>query len=335
MANLVISNGIAGLLSARWLTSRGIPFSALDAGSSPGQGDPTFAWRFRDQANQELFSLFDDAVQWETIGSKLNHRVKENLVPFDGDIDGPMKPLIAGSYRLPTQPLSSILAPIAKDLEASFRCNRFPTSLNPEQQTVILNDGSTSKFEKLLWAAPLHKLKSILSTEWRAKLSSIGKVPAGFSCVGFEWGTDIRPFPDDFCVVIPFRYKEEKLKAYGFFTQKNPRPDSELFVSHWITVPPYKLAANPEEIAKCVKALRREVLREFPDLETHLRHEKIIQHECFLTEKPLVTKSLEILPNVFYVGPELTSTNQEEHLWGLEVTLRNLHSVFPDPKTDC
>ena len=38
----------------------------------------------------------------------------------------------------------------------------------------------------------------------------------------------------------------------------------------------------------------------------------------------MVTKSLEVLPHVYYVGPELTSGTHEEPLWGLEVTLRNL-----------
>ncbi len=328
MANLIISSGMAGLISARWLEAKGVPFEALDSAASPGEGEPSFAWRFREGAGQGLIELFDQEAHWESVSPTAFEREKTEFTPFDGDIEPTMRPFVVGNYRLPTQKIQSLVEPVSKHLAPHFRCNRFPVSIDIDAKKVALNDGSTVEYDRLIWAAPLGKLKSILNTVGRSRMAPMGKAAPGIPFVGLEWGTDVAPFPEDKTVVLTFRYKDEKLKAYGFVSQKNVSPESELFVSHWVTVPPHKVAANAEETAKCVRSLRREILKEFAELESHIKHEKILSYDCYTPAKPSVAKSLEVLPNVFYVGPEATNYDGDTPLWGPEVTLHNLETVF-------
>lgn len=320
---------MAGLISARWLEAKGLPFEALDAGASPGEGEPSFAWRFREGAGQGLIELFDqEQSTWESVSPTAFEREKTEYSPFEGEIDATIRPFIVGSYRLPTTKVPDLIDPVAKHLAPNFKCSRFPVSIDVDAKKISLNDGSTLEYERLIWAAPLGKLKSILNTVGRSRMAPMGKAVPGIPFVGLEWETDVPPFSEDRCVVVTFRYKDEKLKAYGFISQKNASPESELYLSHWVTVPPHKVAANPEEIAKCVRSLRREILKEFSELDSHIKHEKIVQYECYTPAKPSVAKSLEVLPNVFYIGPESTTYDGETPLWGPEVTLHNLESVF-------
>ncbi len=328
MKNLVISNGVAGLVSAQWLSSRGIEYTAYDAAKAPGEGDPAFAWRFRDDAGSVIASLFEDSDDWGAVGTTLNHKPKKDFVPFDGEIDEQFRPLLIGNYKIPRRAMAQILAPMTKSLIVNFHCNRFPLSLSIEEKTVSMNDGTVVPYEKLIWAAPLMKLKGILSPLWKTKLGKIGKVPGPTSFVGFEWATDVKPFSEDISVMVPFRFRDEKLKAYGFFNQKSVAPDTDHYVTNWVAIAPAKVAANAEDVAKFVKSLRREMLKELPEVDGHIKHEKILHYECFVPDRPIVLESLEVLPNVFYVGPEVTTDQEFVLNWGPEATALNLKSVF-------
>lgn len=328
MENLVISNGIAGLVSAQWLKAKGIEFAAYDAASTPGQGDPAFAWRFRESAGDIIASLFTEPGEWSSAGATLNHKPKNDWVPYDGEIETQMKPFVAGAFRIPNRAVSSFIEPISKAVGEKFSCNRFPIAIDVNEKTVSMNDGSTLSYERLIWAAPLLKLKGILSPSWKTQLTRIGKIAGPTSIIGFEWATDVRPFSEEVTVVTPFRFRDDKLKAYGFFNQKTVDAETGVYVTNWLTIAPPKVAANAEEIAKCVKAFRREVLKEFPEVEGHIKHEKILQYECFIPDKPIIADSLEVLPNIFYVGPEMTTNEDNASLWGPEATVLNLKKVF-------
>ena len=328
MENLVISNGMAGLVSARWLTARGIDFSAFDAASTPGQGDPAFAWRFRENSIDIIASLFEEAGEWTSAGALLHHKPKNAWIPYEGDIETQMKPFVAGAFRIPCQSVANFIEPISKAMGEKFSCNRFPIAIDVNEKTVSMNDGTTVTYERLIWAAPLSKLKGILSPSWKTQLGRVGKIPGPTSIVGFEWATDVRPFAEEVTVVAPFRFKDDKLKAYGIFNQKTVDAESGSFVTNWLTIAPPKVAANNEEVAKCVKSMRREVLKEFPEVEGHIKHEKILHYECFIPDKPIIVESLEVLPSVFYVGPEMTTNEDNASLWGPEATVLNLKKVF-------
>jgi hypothetical protein len=121
-------------------------------------------------------------------------------------------------------------------------------------------------------------------------------------------------------VIFPFRFKDKKLRALGV----NDTSSTEgRFLVRWILFLEEEIIEDREEVAKCLKTLRRELEKEFPALKTSVVQERIVYLSSISGDHPVPTRTLNILPDLIYLGAELRMEDAEESLRNLDMILNN------------
>jgi len=143
---------------------------------------------------------------------------------------------------------------------------------------------------------------------------------------GFNWSLELNAplIENKNTLVLPFRFKEQKLRAIGICDLNEKALYQRL---HWMVFVPPELSEDKEEVAKCVRTLKREVLKEFPDLSSKIVKEKIIYLPLFSGEEPVLIKNLELAANVFYVGPQIILNENQLDLRNLDLICSQIHHL--------
>ena len=152
-------------------------------------------------------------------------------------------------------------------------------------------------------------------------LKKIGS-PRGGLYLDMELSRPVFPFRNT--VVFPFRYKDNRLRALG--VNAPVREGEAGHLVHWMVFLEDNLLENREETAKCLRALRRELRKEFPELETAVKQERIVYLPNITEDSVLPVKSLEVFPDVLYLGSELEPEDGPQGLRNLDRTLSNCKS---------
>jgi hypothetical protein len=141
--------------------------------------------------------------------------------------------------------------------------------------------------------------------------------------VTLEWQVTQPIVPHNNTIVVPFRLKEHKLRALGI--QENTSEGGLVF--RVILFLDDEILEDKEEVAKCVRALRRELEKELGDFKNLVISEKLAFLPELSGEKSAEAESLEIVPGVFYVGPQISVGSDEEGGQNLDLIARNCEVV--------
>jgi hypothetical protein len=128
-------------------------------------------------------------------------------------------------------------------------------------------------------------------------------------------------------MVLPFKYKEARLRGLGATT--SPRN------IHWLLFLESEIIDDREELAKCIRTFKRELQKEFPELKGAVQSERIVYLPCISGEEPCAVDSLEVLPDVYYVGPQARMDDEDKSLRNIDCTLSNcrqLEQILPQPE---
>ena len=84
-----------------------------------------------------------------------------------------------------------------------------------------------------------------------------------------------------------------------------------------------ELAEDREEVAKVIRALKRELLKDFPELKPLITKEKIVFHPKLDSYTATEVKGLELFPSIFYIGSEIKLSDSLVSNSPLDLTLEN------------
>ena len=204
---------------------------------------------------------------------------------------------------------------VAEEVKGQFHFRKTVTEVDPERKVVTCSDESTYEYEKLLWCSPLE----LLLKAWKGDKTALLKVmknakeiPGGIN-LDLEMSTDVFPLRNT--MVLPFRYKDTKLRALGVRSTERH--------AHWMLFLGQEIIEDREELAKCIRTFKRELQKEFPELKAAICSERIVYLPTISGETPTTAKSLELMPDVVYLGPEIRLPDTDEGLRNIDRTLDN------------
>ncbi|MFM8270325.1 MAG: hypothetical protein ACKN9V_09070, partial [Pseudomonadota bacterium] len=250
-------------------------------------------------------------IDWTSTEAEVQERIKGEFVPIRDGYSEAEKFYLTSNLYLPVRPFSEILQKLALPVESHFHSQKTVTKIDGDKKIIEFSDGSEQKFEKLFWCSDLALLFKLWSgVPLRAPKANkkTTEMPSGVN-VTLELESPL--FDSKNTVVLPFRFKDCKLRALGV-----PDLDEEGLPHrlHWMIFLPKELMEDREEIAKCVRTLKRELLKEFPGLLEKTKKEKIVYLPILSGEEAARWASLEITSDIFYLGPQVY-LKEEESEW--------------------
>jgi hypothetical protein len=122
-----------------------------------------------------------------------------------------------------------------------------------------------------------------------------------------------------------FRFKQEQVQATRYLRTHADDGKDPITIETFLATIPETIIDDSEQIALLVRKLRRETAERSALQEAS---SQIIHHEKSPLAQPVRSSSLEIAPNIFYCGPELTEQDSPPFLRGFEAGLHNIHRAM-------
>lgn len=308
---VIVGGGLSGLLTARILREKNISFVGFEKSPRLGGRAELGPHRILKENSVSMWKELLPEVDWLSIESEVQERAKGEFAPIRDGYSEAEKFYLTTSLYAPAIPFDQVVEKLAAPVRERFQLQKTVVQINENNKTIEFNDGTEQKFEKLFWCTDL----ALLFKLWVGETINIPKgnkkaseTPSGVNLI-FELSSPL--FESKNTVVLPFRFKDFRLRALGI-----PEPDekTEGHRLHWMMFLPKELMEDREEIAKCVRTLKRELLKEFPELTQTILKEKIIYLPLLSGEDSARWASLEIASDVFYVGPQ-AYLNEEQADW--------------------
>jgi protoporphyrinogen oxidase len=323
----IVGGGIAGLLSARLLKHKGLPFLGFEKSDALG-GRTTFGHhRLYSTSAVRFLSSQLESLEWEEIDDKPQLRKKGEWVEWAEEASEQESFYLHAPFFHPHSTFPELIHRLSSEVAESFQMRKTVTAIYPDTHRVEFLDGSALLYEKLIWCSSLPLLNKV----WQGdklplyKLLKKAEEPLGGISVDVELSSPLFSFRNT--VVFPFRFKDSRLKALGMRSSW-PIPPQEKSLTHWLLFLEKELAEDREEIAKCVRTFHRELEKEFPALKENLRTERIVYLPSISGEKPVAAKTLNVLPDLYYVGPEITLGDKQDTARNLDLTLSNCQQLY-------
>ena len=186
----------------------------------------------------------------------------------------------------------------------------------------MCQDGSQYSYDKIVWCSPLEPLIKLWNGDKAPLIKQLKELKEGYGGVNLELEVSGTLFPFKNTMVFPFRYKDSRLRALGV-NATWPPPTAERSLVHWLLFLGREITDDREELAKCIRTFKRELQKEFPELKTSTLSEKIVYLPLISGEIPAPLRSLRLLPDLLYVGPQARLADTDESLRNLDRTLNN------------
>lgn len=321
---LIIGGGISGLVAARRLEKDGIDWMGLEKSDKLGGRLMASVPRlYRDEHRARIEELFPGA-QWELVEDEAIEAKKGEWSTQDVELE-PWEAYFSQKrfYRPSVATENWLPASVEESVRSRYQLGKTVGRISLEEKKVYSTDGTEWPFENLLWCAPIadfFKLcPSAPSADWK-----IPKNRRELGCVVVEMAFD-RPFTTNKnSLGISFRFGDGKARATG-----NPlmSTDGKQTV-FWTLYLDETLTENKEEVAHCLRNFRRELFRQFPDFQDLVTGERIVYLPRLALDRPLDGKSLELAPNVHYLGAEVRLKNTPEDMEHLDLLVENTSVLF-------
>lgn len=308
---VIVGGGLSGLLVARILEEKGLPFVGLERTSRLGGRAEAGPTRILKSQTLEFFQGLLPQIQWNYEESDAQERVKGEWTPLrEGYLEGE-RFYFTNSFYSPQNPTSHFLEQLATPVAEKFHFQKTVIRIDGKEKKLELSDGSEQSFSKLFWCTDLNLLFKLWDGEPLGTPKTQKKVSD--KQAGFNWILDLAtPLADtNRTIVLPFRFKEWKLRALGVQDLDEQNAKNRL---HWLVFLPKEIMEDQEEVAKTVKTLKREIAKEFPDLTTKIKKEKIVYLPVMSGEEPARFSSLEIAPDIICLGPQIC-TEEDQAEW--------------------
>ena len=309
---VIVGGGPVGLIAAKLLQLHQKAFVGLEKTDRLGGKLSTLPSRLFSDESVVFFRSFLPTVEWNLINSTTLERVKgEWKAPEPATLTLIEKPFLQNRYYSPDK---SWVVDLAQEIVANFQLRSEVSEVIEGEKKIVYSDGKEVFYEKLLWCADLSKLRKA----WKGNTTSFLKVlkgipePVGVFDLELELATPLRDEVGS--ILFPFRYKEKKLRAIGV---------RELSKMHWLVPLEAEIAEDREEVAKCVRTLKRELGKEFSDLKEKTQAERIVFYPDLSPSEPKEVKSLTALPDVLYLGSQLRREECDKRLFHLDVAVDN------------
>lgn len=302
---LIIGGGVSGVFLGGFLNNKGISFVGLEKTRYLGKEMNFSQLRLYQDSSVGAFKELCDSTQWAKSDDQTRERKKGEWVPCQSDFIDEEKAYLGAPYYYPNNSFQTVLQQIQNPIGEKFLLNKEVELIDVERKLAICTDGSEYAFDKIAWCADFRSLMKVINCTPKINLKRSKKAEESQGGIHLEMIVQDHIFPFKNTVVFPFRYKDYKLRALGINEETSETAGNPNHKIHWIVFLERELAEDREEVAKVIRALKRELSKEFPDLKALITQEKIVFQPRVTSYTPVETKGLEIVPNVYYVGPEL------------------------------
>ncbi len=319
---VIIGGGLCGLLTAQSLKRRGIPFVLLEKSDSVGGRVEVGHHRLYAPSTREFLSGMVQGIEWREVTDAPKLRRKGEWNDLDEEASDEEKFYLKYPFFSPKDNFSSITTHLRKNLSEQIQLRKEVTEINPEKKIVVCQDGSTIEYDKVIWCNSLPQLRNIWMGDKLSLLRLLKKTQMLPGGINLTLETDRKIFPSENSIVFPFRFKDKKLRAIGVERQ-NAVGATNPFTIEWLLFLDEEIAEDREEVAKCLRTMRREIEKEFTGLKAAIKQERIVYLSQISGESPVLGESLEILPDVYYVGSQLSVSEADEELRNLDLAVTN------------
>lgn len=331
---LVVGAGISGLLISKVFQNKNIDFKCVEACENPGGRASTGPHRLYDQHNiNYIDSSLGRSFHFEKIEEPAHEYQKGEWKVFqtndllaEGENFYLKSPFFEGTLEM-----VDFIVEVSKELSDNLLLKKTLVRLDLEERKAKFLGGDELTYEKLVWAAPFSQLNKLLKEKCLVKKAATKKDkkesdgnPTRAVLVEFQITKPVFDFKNSF--IIPFRYKEFRLHAIGQ-QYRTALDKQQLGFLVFLNDASFD---DSEEIAKAIRAFKREFEREIPRAKDFILQEKIVEFTSLSGEKPIVTESLKISDDVYYIGPELTTEKggQQMNLDLVVANARNLEHLL-------
>ncbi len=319
---IIVGGGINGILLAGLLERRGVAFQGLEKLKSLGKENLFGQFRLYQDNSVSLVKELNDTIQWSRVEEQTQERKKGEWVAAHSDFIDEEKAFLGSPFYQPNDSLKGITTALINSIAHKFQTEKEVEIIDTDKRMVTCTDGTQYFYEKMAWCADLKSLLKIVKTPAKISFKKSKKNEDSQGGIHLELEVTNALFPFQGSVVFPFRYKDYKLRALGM-SAPNATSNSSSQKVHWIVFLERELAEDREEVAKVIRALKRELLKDFPELKPLITKEKIVFHPKLDSYTATEVKGLELFPSIFYIGSEIKLSDSLVSNSPLDLTLEN------------
>ncbi len=278
---------------------------------------------------RDLLNETFPGLEWLHVSEDASQIRKGEWAALTEELSAPEQFYAAKNFFHPQATYSELVARLAAEAGDLFQLRTAVTKVDLENKVVKCLNGAEIPYSHLIWTSSLASLsKATGQTPRGITKKKIAVVETG----GISWDIKVaKPlFTQGNTLVFPFRYKDLKVRALG--VRATWAPDhAETY--HWMIFLDEAQLENHEELAKIVRAFKRELTKQFPVLEEALVGERLAFHPSLSGETPVPVTSLEVFDEVVCLGPDVqteeVSPDPERHTRrNLDIVLRNTLDFF-------
>jgi hypothetical protein len=324
---IIVGGGLSGLLIARSLQSLGISFLGFEKDDRLGGNIIVGHHRVYERDSADILTSFSGSTDWSTIDDKPQTLNKKgewvNAAPLEETDENFYMQV---PFLEPTSGFGFMVRELIGDIGQFFRLKTSVTKVDPLNKTVLLQNGELLCYERLFWCCDLHSLPKNLVGDKTPLLKLLKNSPPTRKGINVDLELKLATFRSKNILVLPFRFKDKKLRALGIAGTHSPNLATGQIL-HWRLFLDADFADDHEEVAKCLRAFRKALEKEFPEIKENLITEKIFFLSSAGGEQPAQCKNPEIFPDLFYLGSQLDFTHAERSFRDLDMVLQNLKSL--------
>lgn len=319
--NIIVGGGLSGLLTARILQDRNISFLGLEKSSRLGGRAEAGPHRVLLPKTVNILEKLAPSIRWISQDEECRERVKGDYQPLKDSYSDEENFYLRSSHHIPSTSFEKVVNEISVPIADKFLLNKNVVRINATTKTLELADGTEQPYENLFWCSDF----GLLFKSWNGEPlhAPKGQKKNSSKPAGFNLTLDLEGalFDAKNTVVLPFRFKEYKLRALAVSDWSE---DGLMNRLHWMVFLPKEVMDDREEVAKCVRTLKRELSKEFPELSAKTKREKIVYLPLLSGEQAVSWGSIEVGPGVFYVGPQVYLTDEQAELKNLDLLVSNV-----------
>ncbi len=323
---LIIGGGITGVLLGSLLHKKGIAFQGLERSKQIGKDFNFGQLRIHQDNTVGLLKDLCESIDWIKIDEQPRERKKGEWITSTNNYIDEELAFLGNPFYRPTESTAVVLDMIKNSVRDLFLMEKNVEKIDLNKRIVYCQNGSEYEFDHLAWCANLKSLTKIVQVTPKIAIKNQRKKDNSQGGIHLEMELNNPLISFSNSVIFPFRYKDYKLRAIGINDSK-PLSAAESYKMHWLVFLERELAEDREEVAKIIRAMKRELQKEFPELKTAPLREKIVFQPKVETHSPSEAKSLELFPGVFYVGPEIQLTDTLVNSSPWDITLENCKRV--------
>lgn len=320
--NIIVGGGVTGLVTACFFKQKNIPFMGLEREERLGGLSTVGHPRSYYEPSQRLLSELISDLEWTSIDEEAHTLSKGEWKKVEGEKLEEEEYFLGNPFQAPSRSYGSILNSLMSAAGEHFQLRKNVISIEPAYKKIICQDGSELNYEKLVWTCPLSGLLKVWKGDKLPLQRLLKSAQEAMGGMALELELKGSIFPLKNTVVFPFRFKDHKLRALGSAQGR----DGKTFLS-WMLFLPAEVFEDREEMAKCVRTLRRELEKEFTELKSLILTERIVYLPTMAGKRPTMGKSLEVFPNTFYVGAELALGEETTELRHLDLSVLNASAL--------